>query len=260
MRAWSRSPCVRTRRMYSGGKMWQWRSTPLNGPSRPAPSPAAARDPRGSPTRHWMRRPVHLLSEGGADALERNPAVADFVPRLRVPVGLERQWAVVAVPAQQLELALPADFTSPDGVPGGQAGRGVDDVRVLHVDEADLAADGLVALLVRVAAGDEAVPRVPHRLERRVVDGAEDAAGVVARVRPARAHVLETEDQPGVGGDLGGAAHLRRDLLEPPIGDVAALRQSRAGIAETDHAVAPERVAAHDRRAQPRGDADLGAQ
>src|SRR5581483_3454636 len=209
MRAWSRSPCVRTRRMYSGGKMWQWRSTPRKGAPAstgrgrgcgitcapplvqtdrtlvPGPSPYPSPTGRGD------------LSQGLADALERNPAVADFVPRLRVPVGLERQWAVVAVPAQQLELALPADFTSPDGVPGGQAGRGVDDVRVFHVDEADLAADGLVALLVRVAAGDEAVPRVPHRLERRVVDGAEDAAGVVARVRPARAHVLETEDQPG---------------------------------------------------------------
>src|SRR5688572_16107302 len=164
MRALILSPWVRARRRYSGGKMWQWRSTPN--------------------------------SERFLDALEGDSAVADLVRRLAVrsfgvPVGLERQRTLVPVPRQQLELLGPADLALPDRVPGGQAGRGVDDVAVLDVDEADAPLDRGVALGVRVAAGDEVVAGVPHRLERRVVDRVEDPAGVVAGVAPAGAHVLE---------------------------------------------------------------------
>src|SRR5262249_14192594 len=141
-----------------GGKLWQWRSTPY--------------------------------SQRFLDAHERDAAVAHLVRRLavralRMPVRLEREPPTVAVARQQLELLAPADLALADRVPGGQAGRGVDDVGVLDVDEADPTADRLVALGVRVAARDEVVARVPDRLQRGVVDRVEDPAGVVAGVGPA---------------------------------------------------------------------------
>src|ERR671937_2482000 len=152
MRAPIRSPWVRARHRYSGGKMWQWRSTPC--------------------------------SERFLDAFEGDPAVAHLVRRLavrplRVPVRLEREGPAVAVARQQLELLAPADVALADRVPGGQAGRGVDHVGVLDVDQADPTADRLVALGVRVAARDEVVAWVPDRLQVGVADRVEDLAGVV---------------------------------------------------------------------------------
>src|SRR5689334_23516 len=122
MRALIFSPWVRASRRYSGGKMWQWRSTPSNG-----------------------------FLEGRPDPFERRIAVADLVGwlavgALRVPVRLERERAAVAVPLEKVEVLDPADLALADRVPGGQAGGHVDDVAVLDVHQADAAAHGLVAL------------------------------------------------------------------------------------------------------------------
>src|SRR5829696_6835484 len=102
-----RSPCVRASRRYSGGKMWQCRSMPSNG-----------------------------FLERRDDPFERRAAVAYLVGRLpvrplRVPVRLQRQRTGVPVPLQEVELLGPAHLSLADRVPGGQAGRRVDDVAVL---------------------------------------------------------------------------------------------------------------------------------
>ena len=83
---------------------------------------------------------------------------------LGVPVGFEVDRASEAVGDQGAELADEVHLAAAHTLPGDQAGRGIDDARILDVDVGGPRTGNLVAGRKGVAAGHEAVGRIQFSL------------------------------------------------------------------------------------------------